>query len=47
MTLTGSGQATWTTTSFSLNEKLGGKSFMGELNIQRTITGQRTGDCTK
>ncbi|MGL4576985.1 MAG: DUF3617 domain-containing protein [Burkholderiaceae bacterium] len=48
MTLAGSGQATWTATSFSLNEKLGGKSsFMGELNIQRTITGRRTGDCTK
>jgi Protein of unknown function (DUF3617) len=45
--LTGSGQATWTATSFSMNEKLGGKSFMGELNIQRTITGRRTGDCTK
>lgn len=47
MTLSGSGQASWTSTSFSLNEKLGGKSFMGELNIQRTITARRTGDCTK
>ncbi|MFM2398976.1 MAG: hypothetical protein RL341_1133 [Pseudomonadota bacterium] len=47
MTLNGSGQASWTATNFSLSEKLGGKSFMGDINIQRTVTARHTGDCAK
>jgi hypothetical protein len=47
LTINGNGRSTWNAANFSLNEKLSGQSPMGELNIQRTITAKRLGDCTE
>jgi hypothetical protein len=47
LAISGSGQSAWDAANFSLNEKLSGQSPMGDLNIQRTITAKRLGDCAK